>query len=143
MSGSSPERRVPLGLALRDPLPWTPFVEIVRTAEQTAYEALFLPEIGGRDAFAALAGLAAATGTIRLGTGVVPVVARSASVTAMAAATVHELSGGRMILGLGTGPPGPGALERLRRSVLTVRAALAGEPVDEPDGRRFRLSLGL
>jgi alkanesulfonate monooxygenase SsuD/methylene tetrahydromethanopterin reductase-like flavin-dependent oxidoreductase (luciferase family) len=122
-------------------LPWSGFVEAARTAEQTGYDALLLPEIAGRDAFAALAGLAAVTSTLRLGTGVVPITARSAATTTMAAATVHELSGGRMILGLGTGPAGAGALERLRRAVVEVKAALAGEPIEEPGGGRFRLSL--
>ena len=48
-------------------------------------------------------------------------------VVEMGAATVHELSGGRMILGLGTGPAGPGALERLRGVV----SALAPRPAIE------------
>jgi alkanesulfonate monooxygenase SsuD/methylene tetrahydromethanopterin reductase-like flavin-dependent oxidoreductase (luciferase family) len=63
------------------------------------------------------------------------------STIAMAAATVHELSRGRMILGLGTGPSGPGALDRLRDAVHRIRAALAGETIEEPGGGRFRLSL--
>jgi alkanesulfonate monooxygenase SsuD/methylene tetrahydromethanopterin reductase-like flavin-dependent oxidoreductase (luciferase family) len=57
----------------------------------------------------------------------------------MAAATVHELSGGRMVLGLGAGPSGPGALSRLREYVVSVRAALAGEAVRVGD-EAFRLS---
>ncbi|HEX9123819.1 MAG TPA: LLM class flavin-dependent oxidoreductase [Actinomycetota bacterium] len=141
MNGTSRERHTRTGIAIRDPLPWNDFLEAARTAEQTGYEAVFLPEIAGRDAFAALAGLAAATTTLRLGTGVVPIVARSVSTTAMAAATVHELSGGRMILGLGTGPSGPGALDRLRDGVSRIKAALAGETIQEPTGGRFRLSL--
>ncbi|HEX9717616.1 MAG TPA: LLM class flavin-dependent oxidoreductase [Actinomycetota bacterium] len=129
------------GFAIRDPLPWPDLVEIVQTAEQTGYEGLFLPESVGREAFSTLAAMAGHTESLRLATGIVTTVARRASTTAMAAATVHELSGGRMILGLGTGPVGPGALDRLRRFVGFARAALAGERVETPEGERFRLVL--
>ncbi len=129
------------GLALRDPLPWSELLQIARTAERTGYGTLFLPEITGRDAFATLAGVAASTSSLRLGTGVVPIGSRSVATLAMAAATVHELSGGRLVLGLGTGPPSPGALGRLREGVRAVRAALSGQPIPEPEGGSFRLSL--
>jgi 5,10-methylenetetrahydromethanopterin reductase len=130
--------------ALRDPLPWGDVVEVVQTAEQTGYEALFLPEVGARETFSTLAALAGRTSTLRLATGVVPIVTRSVSVTAMAAATVHDISGGRMILGLGTGPSGPGALDRLRAYTGDVRALLAGESVgEERRGERFRLGLAV
>jgi alkanesulfonate monooxygenase SsuD/methylene tetrahydromethanopterin reductase-like flavin-dependent oxidoreductase (luciferase family) len=55
---------------------------------------------------------------------------RTLPLTAMAAATVHERSGGRAILGLGTGPATPGALDELRRRVLVLRKALARQRVD-------------
>jgi len=120
------------GVALRDPIAWHDFVQVVRTAEETGYRACLVPEIAGREAFSTLAGLAGATNRLLLGTGIVPMHARSAQVTAMAAATVQELSGGRLVLGLGTGPPGPGALEALRSYVQSVRAALAGLPLVPP-----------
>jgi alkanesulfonate monooxygenase SsuD/methylene tetrahydromethanopterin reductase-like flavin-dependent oxidoreductase (luciferase family) len=129
-------------VALRDALPWDDVVEIVQTAERTGYEALFLPEVGARETFSTLAALAGRTSTIRLATGVVTTVARRASVTAMAAATVHDVSDGRAILGLGTGPSGPGALERLRRYVADVRALFAGDAIEEERrGERVRLGL--
>src|SRR5947209_3855924 len=111
-----------IGLALRDPLPWHDFLQVVRTAEGAGYEALLVPEIAGREAFSALAGVAAATERIRLATGVVPVHARRLETTAMAAATVQELSGGRFVLGVGAGPPGPGSIDRVRRHVSELRA---------------------
>jgi alkanesulfonate monooxygenase SsuD/methylene tetrahydromethanopterin reductase-like flavin-dependent oxidoreductase (luciferase family) len=115
-------------------------VEIAQTAEQAGYQALFVPESSGREAFSTLAGLSGHTETLLLGTGVVTIVARRPPTAAMAAATVHEISGGRLILGLGTGPVGPGALDRLRESVTLLRSALAGEEVETPGGGRFRLS---
>jgi 5,10-methylenetetrahydromethanopterin reductase len=128
-------------VAIRDPLPWRDLVEIVQTAEQTGYEALFVPESSGREAFSTLAGLSGHTDALLLGTGIVTIVARRLSTTAMAAATLHEVSGGRLILGLGTGPVGPGVLDRLRDYVTLLRSALAGEEVETPERDRFRLSL--
>jgi alkanesulfonate monooxygenase SsuD/methylene tetrahydromethanopterin reductase-like flavin-dependent oxidoreductase (luciferase family) len=126
--------------ALRDPLPWDDVVEIVGTGEHIGYETLFLPEIGARETFATLSALAGRTSTLGLASGVVTTVARAVSVSAMAAATVHDVSGGRMILGLGTGPGGRGALDRLRAYVVDVRTLLEGGTVEEERrGRPFRL----
>jgi alkanesulfonate monooxygenase SsuD/methylene tetrahydromethanopterin reductase-like flavin-dependent oxidoreductase (luciferase family) len=110
--------------AMRDPWPWPTFEGLVREGEALGYRAVFLPEIAGRDAFAAFAALAGVTTTLLLGTGVVPMTARRAELTAMAAATVHERSGGRAILGIGTGAPKPGALEELDSRVGTMRSLL-------------------
>jgi alkanesulfonate monooxygenase SsuD/methylene tetrahydromethanopterin reductase-like flavin-dependent oxidoreductase (luciferase family) len=128
------------GFALRDPWPWWQFAEVVRAAEDGGYRAVFLPEIAGRDTLAALAALAGETRQLGLGTGVVPMGSRSPVLTAMAAATVHERSRGRAVLGLGTGPAVPGALARLESLVGTVRSLLDGKEV-ELEGRRVRLSL--
>jgi alkanesulfonate monooxygenase SsuD/methylene tetrahydromethanopterin reductase-like flavin-dependent oxidoreductase (luciferase family) len=110
--------------AIRDPWPWPEFARLARHGDQLGYRAVFLPEIAGRDAFAALTGLADETTQLQLGTGVVPMTSRRASLTAMGAATVHERSGGRAILGLGTGAPRPGALDELRAQVGEIRALL-------------------
>jgi len=58
----------------------------------------------------------------------------------MAVATVDERSDGRIVLGLGAGPVGPGALERLRAYVLAVRGLLAGDEVEVERGEHVRLS---
>jgi alkanesulfonate monooxygenase SsuD/methylene tetrahydromethanopterin reductase-like flavin-dependent oxidoreductase (luciferase family) len=141
------------GVVLRDSLPWHDLVEIVKAAEDTGYEAVFVPEIAGREAFSTLAGFAQATSRIALGTGVVTIPSRSPVTTAMAAATVHDLSGGRMILGVGTGdtralaPKSPGGvLELTRDYVEMVRQALSGELLHAREtfgGAGFRLALGL
>jgi alkanesulfonate monooxygenase SsuD/methylene tetrahydromethanopterin reductase-like flavin-dependent oxidoreductase (luciferase family) len=129
------------GLALRDPLPWDDVVEIVQTAEATGYDTVFLPEVGARETFSTLAALAGRTSSIGLATGVVTIGARRVGVTAMAAATVHDLSGGRMILGLGTGAPARGALDALAASVRDVRALFAGRSLPNEPGAPFRLGL--
>src|SRR5262245_25398019 len=136
------EPRQPSGtaFALRDPLPWDDLAAIVRASEDAGYAALFLPEIAGRDALVTLGALAGETRNLLLGTGVVPMGARRTMLTAMAAATVHERSRGRLVLGIGTGGSGAGALGRLGEQVRDLRALLRGETV-ELDGQRRRLSL--
>ena len=144
-------------IVLRDALPWRDVREIVETAEEAGYEAVFVPEIDGREAFSTLTGFAGVTGSMRVGTGVVTVWARTPVVTAMAAGTVNELSGGRMILGIGAGSPagmgasaagGPTTPVRLvEEFVRVVREAASGEPVtrgpagDPFDAEGFRSSL--
>jgi alkanesulfonate monooxygenase SsuD/methylene tetrahydromethanopterin reductase-like flavin-dependent oxidoreductase (luciferase family) len=117
-----------IGLALRDPLPWHDVVQIAQMAEDAGYRALFVPEIAGREGFSTLAGLAPEARRLLLGTGVVPVRARRLETMAMAAATVHELSGGRLILGIGAGPPGQGSLDRVRHHLAALRVALGAHP---------------
>jgi alkanesulfonate monooxygenase SsuD/methylene tetrahydromethanopterin reductase-like flavin-dependent oxidoreductase (luciferase family) len=118
--------RQPLAVALRDAYPWPDLAGLALTVEDAAFEALFLPEVGARDTLATLAALAAETTRLRLATGVVPLPSRSPGLLAAAAATVQERSGGRLILGLGTGPSTPGALERLRATVVALRTAFDG-----------------
>jgi alkanesulfonate monooxygenase SsuD/methylene tetrahydromethanopterin reductase-like flavin-dependent oxidoreductase (luciferase family) len=143
-----------MGLVLRDPLPWNDAVRVVRTAEASGYEAVFVPEIQAREAFSTLTGFGMATERLRLGTGVVTLQTRTPAITAMAAATVHDVTGGRFVLGIGAGS-GRGAAglrpagSDLRPLALSeeytriVRGALAGERVTSEafglDG--FRLSL--
>lgn len=120
------------GLALRDPLPWTQLRQVVETAQDTGYEALFVPEIAGREAFSTLAAFAQVTSRMMLGTGVLSVRSRTPVTTAMAAATIQDLSEGRLILGVGSGSPTgrPEAtrpLELVRSYVRLLRAILSGE----------------
>jgi alkanesulfonate monooxygenase SsuD/methylene tetrahydromethanopterin reductase-like flavin-dependent oxidoreductase (luciferase family) len=119
-----------IGFAVREPWAWRDFAALARDGESMGYRAAFLPEIAGRDAFVALAGLAGETQNLLLGTGIVPMGSRTTLLTAMGSATVQECSAGRMILGIGTGPALPGALDRLRGLVVTVRALFDGEQVE-------------
>jgi 5,10-methylenetetrahydromethanopterin reductase len=105
------------------------------------------------DCYVALAIAAQATSSIRLGVGVTNPITRLPSVTAAAAAGLQELSGGRMVLGIGRGdsalahvglaPSGLGAFERYLRA---VQIYLRGEgvPVAELDsyGQRPVTDLG-
>jgi alkanesulfonate monooxygenase SsuD/methylene tetrahydromethanopterin reductase-like flavin-dependent oxidoreductase (luciferase family) len=123
---SQDERQPAAGVALRDPYAWKDLADLARWSQDAGFTALFMPEVGGRDTLAALTALAGETRNMLLGTGVVPLPARSPDLLAMAAATVQERSGGRLVLGLGTGPAVPGALDRLRATVAALREAFAG-----------------
>jgi alkanesulfonate monooxygenase SsuD/methylene tetrahydromethanopterin reductase-like flavin-dependent oxidoreductase (luciferase family) len=128
------------GFAIRDPFPWEDFAELARSGESLGYAAIFLPEIAARDTLAALTGLAGETTRLRLATGIVPMTSRAPALLGMAAATVQERSGGRLLLGLGTGPSSHGALGRLRELVRAMRRLLA-EGRAELDGHGLDLSL--
>ena len=76
-------------------------LERVRRADALGFDSVYTTQIAGRDALILLTAYAAATERLRLGTGVVPIFARTPVAMAQAAATIDEVSGGRMVLGLG------------------------------------------
>lgn len=92
---------------------WEQWRALATSAERLGFDALFRSDhyfssngVGGRgstDAWSLLAALAAQTERIRLGTLVSPVTFRLPSVLAKSAATVDEISGGRVEIGLGAG----------------------------------------
>jgi F420-dependent oxidoreductase-like protein len=112
----------------------------VQEAEALGYDSAWTAEAYGSDAATGLAFLAAGTETIKLGSAIFQMPARSAAMTAMTAASIDQLSGGRMLLGLG--PSGPQVaegwhgqrfarqLQRTREYVAVVRLALARERVE-------------
>src|SRR4051794_11712542 len=85
-----------LGLSSEDQL------AIVLEAERLGYESVWAAEAYGSDAATILGWLAQATSRIRLGSGIFQMPGRSAAMTAMTAATLDQLSGGRMLLGIGS-----------------------------------------
>lgn len=96
-----------LGLALgywgRGPNP--DHVRLAQEAERLGYDSVWTAEAWGSDAFTALTWIAAHTSTIKLGTAVAQMAARTPTATAMHALTLDHLSGGRMMLGLGLSGP--------------------------------------
>ena len=80
-------------------------LELVREAERLGYDSAWVAEAYGSDAATVLAWLAAQTSTINLGSAVFQIPARSPAMTAMTAATLDQLSGGRFRLGLGLSGP--------------------------------------
>jgi alkanesulfonate monooxygenase SsuD/methylene tetrahydromethanopterin reductase-like flavin-dependent oxidoreductase (luciferase family) len=80
-------------------------LELTRLAEDLGFSAVWAAEAFGDDAVTQLAWLAGQTSTIELGAGVMQIPARSAAMTAMTAASLDRLSGGRFRLGLGVSGP--------------------------------------
>ena len=80
-------------------------VKLVQEAEAIGYESVWVPEAYSSDAVTVLSWLGAETEHIALGTGILQIPARSPAMTAMTAATLDELSGGRVRLGLGASGP--------------------------------------
>jgi F420-dependent oxidoreductase-like protein len=115
-------------------------LEIARTAEDLGYDSIWAAEAYGSDAASVLAWLAGGTSRIKLGAGIFQIPARSAAMTAMTAATIDQISNGRMLLGLGTSGPQvsegwhgvrfPHQVERTRDYVAVVRMALAHKKVE-------------
>ena len=105
--------------------------ETVLAAEDCGFDSVWTAEAYGSDAFTPLTWYAARTSRIKLGTGLVQLSARTPAATAMTAATLDALSGGRLTLGLGVsgpqvvegwyGVPFPKPLERTRDYVEIVR----------------------
>ena len=133
-----------LGMAAADQL------ELVKEAEAAGFDSVWTAEAYGSDAATVLAWLAAQTERIRIGSSIFQMPARSPAMTAMTAATLDQLSGGRMLLGIGTSGPQVAEgwhgqrfgkqLERTREYVEILRKALAGERL-EYDGETYQLPL--
>jgi F420-dependent oxidoreductase-like protein len=80
-------------------------LELVLEAERLGYDSVWTAEAYGSDAATILAWIAQATTRILLGSAIFQMPARSPAMTAMTAATIDQLSDGRMLLGLGTSGP--------------------------------------
>ena len=114
-------------------------VSLATEGDRLGYDGFFLPETWAYDITVLLAEAATRTTRITLGTGILGIWNRSAATMAMAATTLHAMSGGRFVLGLGAStpqlaeglhdtpfePPVP----RLRRTVTQIRALLRGERI--------------
>ena len=108
-------------------------------AERLGVDSLWSPEAWGFDAFTPLAYVAAHTKTIKLGTAIAQLGARTPAMLAMTALSMQVLTHGRFILGLGTS--GPQVMEgwhgvkfdkpiqRTRETIEIVRTIAAGEKV--------------
>ena len=124
--------------------------EWVQLAEKLGVAMAFSAEAWWSDAVTPLAYLADKTERIKLATGIMQVTARTPAMAAMTALTLHDLTGGRFVLGLGASGPqvveglhgvryNP-PLSRLRETVEICRMIFAGEKV-RYDGKVYQLPL--
>src|SRR4051812_41599867 len=125
-------------------------LKLVREAESAGFDSVWAAEAYGSDAATVLAWIAAQTERIRIGSAIFQMPGRSPAMTAMTAATLDNLSNGRMILGIGTSGPQVAEgwhgqrfakqLARTREYVAILRKALARERL-EFEGETYQLPL--
>jgi F420-dependent oxidoreductase-like protein len=123
-----------LGLTAQDQL------DIVQEAERLGYDSVWAAEAYGSDAATVLGWIAGQTERIKIGSAIFQMPARSPAMTAMTAATLDQLSGGRMLLGIGSSGPQVAEgwhgqrfarqLQRTREYVAVVRKALNRERLE-------------
>jgi F420-dependent oxidoreductase-like protein len=142
---------VRLGVSLGYAPPGTNPVELVplvQHAEALGYDSAWAAEAWGTDAVTVLAWIAASTSRIKIGSAIMQIPGRTPANTAMTAATLDLMSGGRFILGLGTsgpqvvegwhGEPWGKPLGKTREYVEIVRGALKREVVAH-EGEHYRI----
>ncbi len=129
---------------------WQDQVEFVVEAEKLGVEYTWSAEAWGQDAVVPLAYLAAKTRTMKLGSGIMQISARTPSMTAMTALTLATVSDDRFVLGLGAsgpqvveglqGVPFARPLQRMRENIEIIRMAFRGEKL-EYSGKHYQLPL--
>ena len=80
-------------------------VQMALEAERLGFDSVWTAEAYGSDAVTPLTWVGALTSKIKLGTGIMQMPARTPAMTAMTAATLDLLSGGRVLLGIGASGP--------------------------------------
>ena len=124
-------------------------IALARQADRAGLDSVWVAEAWGQDAVSVLGHLSAVTERVALGSGLLQIPARTPAMTAMTAATLDVLSGGRFRLGLGVSGPQVSEgwhgvsfarpLRRTREYVEIVREALARKGPLEYEGQEFRL----
>lgn len=138
-------------------LPANLAIDVSTQAEDAGFRSCWFPEITFADSFGPATAASLRTSRVGIGTGVVGVWSRSAVTMALQAATLHQLSGGRLLLGLGVQARGyvegwhgqtyRKPIEAMRDFVTILRAAFAGELVSHEGEvfsvRNFHLDMEL
>ena len=142
---------VALGINWQGKTDFKRMIERAKAADDAGAHSIWVAEAWGRDAFTMLTLLAEHTRRIGLATGIVNTYSRTPGALAQHFATLDELSGGRMIIGLGTS--GPQVIEhfhgvafnppltRMREYVEIINLLMAGQPLNF-DGKVFKLKRG-
>jgi F420-dependent oxidoreductase-like protein len=126
----------------------TDLIALAQEAERLGYDSAWAAEAWGTDAATVLSWLAATTTTLKVGSAIFQIPARTPANTAMTAATLDLMSGGRFLLGLGVsgpqvvegwhGQPWGKPLTKTREYVEMVRAVLRRETL-EHDGEHYQV----
>jgi alkanesulfonate monooxygenase SsuD/methylene tetrahydromethanopterin reductase-like flavin-dependent oxidoreductase (luciferase family) len=136
-----------LGIYLQS-LPVDLTVDFAQQAEAAGFQSVWLSEIIFGDAVVPATAIALATERIRIATGIVGLWARTPVTTAMTAANLHRVSGGRFVLGVGLqsrtyvdnwhGLEYREPLRAVREWIEAVRPIVDGAPT-RTDGEIFRV----
>jgi 5,10-methylenetetrahydromethanopterin reductase len=130
------------GVVLQGAYPPAEFTTMAERIEGMGYDNLWLTDssLHARNSYAYLTLAATRTSTLQLGTAVTNPLTRHPAITAAAAATVDEISEGRMILGIGAGDRPllalgmePAKLASVRGAIGAIRALWSGETVSMHD----------
>jgi F420-dependent oxidoreductase-like protein len=123
-------------------------LEMAQEADRLGYDSIWAAEAYGSDAATVLAWIASNTERAKIASGIFQMPARTPAMTAMTAATLDNISGGRFMLGLGIsgpqvvegwhGQPFERPIARSREYVAIVRKALARETLTY-DGEFYTL----
>jgi len=121
----------------------------IQEADRLGYYAVWTAEAYGSDSVTPLAWIGALTEKIHLGTAIMQMPARTPAMTAMTAITLDQLSGGRMLLGLGLsgpqvvegwhGQPYGKPLGKTREYVSIVRTILARQEAVVHNGEHYQI----
>ncbi len=129
--------------------PGGPDMDLVLEAERLGYDSVWTSEAWGADAVSPAAWVLARTSTIKVGTGIMQMSARTPSCAAMTAMSLQAMSGGRFLFGIG--PSGPQVIEgwhgevfgkplkRTREYIEVVRQILAREKPLEFQGEFYQI----
>ncbi len=144
-------RRLAIGINWQGEFEREKIFERVKIADDCGVDSVFVAEAWGRDAFTLLTQIAERTKRIKLATGIVNYYSRSPAALAQHVATLDELSGGRMIVGLGASSANviehfhgirfEPALARMRETVQIINTLMAVEKL-EFHGKVFNLERG-
>jgi len=144
-------RKIAIGVNWQGKFDFKALIDRAKIADAAGIHSIWVAEAWGRDAFTLLTLLAEHTKKVQLATSIVNIYSRTPAALAQHFGTLDELSGGRMIIGLGTsgpqviehfhGIPFNPPLTRLREYIDIINILMAGTPLNYP-GKVFKLSRG-
>jgi len=144
-------RKLTIGVNWQGKFDFKALIERAKIADAAGIHSIWVAEAWGRDAFTLLTLLAEHTSKVQLATSIVNVYSRTPAALAQHFGTLDDLSGGRMMIGLGTS--GPQVIEhfhgikfnppltRLKEYVDIINIVMSGEPLNY-DGKLFKLGRG-
>ena len=124
-------------------------IDLIKQAESMGFDSVWTAEAYGNDAVTAASWVLAQTEKIRVGTAIMQMPARTPAMCAMTAMSLHQLSGGRFIAGLGAsgpqvvegwhGVPYGKPVTRTKEYIEIMRKIMGREGPVEFDGKMYQL----